>query len=419
MRQAARARHARRRLGRRRSRAWPGGDRRARRPTCIRTRCTARWARRAPSRMCQADRATIWSSTQSAYPMRSTAAMILGLPPDNVRVIFTARLGLLRHQRRRHRVLRRRAAVAGRRPAGARAAVAAGRDGVGELRLRLRHRSAGGRWTPPARSSRGTARRGTRRSAAGPATTRPATSSPARCSGFSPAPFAPRAPAPPPTGVQQRQQRRAVVRDRLRGRTCGGTGIVKSERVLTHTIRSPFFTGPLRSPSRLQNTFAHESFMDEIAARVKADPGRVPPAPPARSAAHRRREGGREGGGVGHAAVAAAGPSARTGVAQRARDRVRALRGRQRLLRAGGRGRGRSGQRRASRVTRLVASQDCGPISIPDGMKNQIEGGALQGLSRALGEAVTWDATKVTSDRLADVPQPHARAPRCRRSRAC
>jgi CO/xanthine dehydrogenase Mo-binding subunit len=48
-------------------------------------------------------------------------------------------------------------------------------------------------------------------------------------------------------------------------------------------------------------------------------------------------------------------------------------------------------------VRRLVASQDCGPISSPDGMINQIEGGALQGLSRALGEAVTWDDTKVTS----------------------
>ncbi len=48
-------------------------------------------------------------------------------------------------------------------------------------------------------------------------------------------------------------------------------------------------------------------------------------------------------------------------------------------------------------VTRMVASQDCGPISSPDGMKNQIEGGALQGLSRALGEAVTWDDMKVTS----------------------
>ncbi len=42
-------------------------------------------------------------------------------------------------------------------------------------------------------------------------------------------------------------------------------------------------------------------------------------------------------------------------------------------------------------------AQDCGPISNPDGMRNQIEGGALQGLSRALGEEVTWDDRKVTS----------------------
>jgi CO/xanthine dehydrogenase Mo-binding subunit len=48
-------------------------------------------------------------------------------------------------------------------------------------------------------------------------------------------------------------------------------------------------------------------------------------------------------------------------------------------------------------VTRLVVAQDCGPVSNPDGMRNQIEGGALQGMSRALGEAVTWDEEKVTS----------------------
>ena len=30
-------------------------------------------------------------------------------------------------------------------------------------------------------------------------------------------------------------------------------------------------------------------------------------------------------------------------------------------------------------------------------MRNQLEGGALQGLSRALGEEVTWDEAKVTS----------------------
>jgi CO/xanthine dehydrogenase Mo-binding subunit len=48
-------------------------------------------------------------------------------------------------------------------------------------------------------------------------------------------------------------------------------------------------------------------------------------------------------------------------------------------------------------VTRLVVAQDSGPISNPDGLRSQIEGGAIQGMSRALGEEVTWDDEKVTS----------------------
>lgn len=48
-------------------------------------------------------------------------------------------------------------------------------------------------------------------------------------------------------------------------------------------------------------------------------------------------------------------------------------------------------------VKRLVISHDCGPISNPDGIKNQAEGGALQGMSRAVAEEVTWDDQKLTS----------------------
>jgi CO/xanthine dehydrogenase Mo-binding subunit len=48
-------------------------------------------------------------------------------------------------------------------------------------------------------------------------------------------------------------------------------------------------------------------------------------------------------------------------------------------------------------VKRLVAGVDVGPISNPDGLRNQIEGGTLQGVSRALVEEVTWDEKKVTS----------------------
>jgi nicotinate dehydrogenase subunit B len=34
------------------------------------------------------------------------------------------------------------------------------------------------------------------------------------------------------------------------------------------------------------------------------------------------------------------------------------------------------------RPTRFVFALDCGPISNPDGLRNQIEGGILQGMSR-------------------------------------
>jgi CO/xanthine dehydrogenase Mo-binding subunit len=51
----------------------------------------------------------------------------------------------------------------------------------------------------------------------------------------------------------------------------------------------------------------------------------------------------------------------------------------------------------AINVKRLVMALDCGPISNPDGLRNQAEGGALHGLSRALFEEVTWDNEKVTS----------------------
>jgi len=48
-------------------------------------------------------------------------------------------------------------------------------------------------------------------------------------------------------------------------------------------------------------------------------------------------------------------------------------------------------------VRRIVVANDCGPISNPDGLRNQLEGGALQGVSRALQEEVTWDDHEVTS----------------------
>src|SRR6185295_6370035 len=164
---------------------------------------------------------------------------------------------------------------------------------------------------------------------------------------------------------------------------------------LVHTVRSPFFTGPLRSPSRLQNTFAHECFFDEVAAHVKADP-----------VAYRLRHlsDPRLKDVVTAAAKAAnwvARPSPRPDLTKTGIARGRGF---SCVLYEGDNGwvamvAEIEVDQATGKLTakRLVIAQDCGPVSNPDGMRNQLEGGALQGLSRALGEEVTWDDRKVTS----------------------
>src|SRR5260370_17311 len=91
-------------------------------------------------------------------------------------------------------------------------------------------------------------------------------------SGFPPRPLVPGTPAPPRTFANNSNTAAAYLSGVVAGNSPGGTGKVASQRVLNHSIASPFFTGPLRSPARLQNTFANESFVDEVAAAVKADP---------------------------------------------------------------------------------------------------------------------------------------------------
>ena len=240
----------------------------------------------------KADEATIWSATQGVYPQRDSCRRCCSACAGTGARDLHARFGLLRHQRRRHRVVRRRAAVAGGRKPGARAAVAQRRDGVGELRHRLRrstsasastqrqHRRVGLRSVVAVarRPSRLRSRRATSSRACSPASSR-------------------------------RRSRRGRRRRRRPGRfnngsniapsyvagcvggSCGGAGVVKSERVLSHTIRSPFFTGPLRSPSRCRTRSRTSASWTRSRPQVEGRSGRVSPASSARSAA----EGGRAG----------------------------------------------------------------------------------------------------------------------------
>jgi len=212
--------------------------------------------------------------------------------------------------------------------------------------------------------------------------------------GFQPDAFAPRAASEPPGYNNNSNGVPSYLAARLNG-SVRGTGSIESGRVLVHNLKSPFWTGPLRSPARLQNTFAHESFLDEIAAEVKADPVDYR----LRHLSHPRLSE------VVRAASKAANwetrPSPRPG---RTRSGVATGRGIACVAYEGDNGYSAlvaevdvhqdTGK---IVVKRIVVAGDCGPISNPDGLRNQMEGGALQGMSRALGEEVSWDAEKVTS----------------------
>jgi nicotinate dehydrogenase subunit B len=56
------------------------------------------------------------------------------------------------------------------------------------------------------------------------------------------------------------------------------------------------------------------------------------------------------------------------------------------------------------RVTRVFVAHDCGLIINPDGLRNQIEGGTIQTISRTLKEQVQWDRAGVTTLDWASYP---------------
>jgi CO/xanthine dehydrogenase Mo-binding subunit len=58
----------------------------------------------------------------------------------------------------------------------------------------------------------------------------------------------------------------------------------------------------------------------------------------------------------------------------------------------------------AIKVTRLCIGHDCGQMINPNGVANQVEGGALQTVSRTLIEEVQWERDRVTSVDWATYP---------------
>jgi CO/xanthine dehydrogenase Mo-binding subunit len=343
----------------------------------------------------QGEKATIWSATQAVHPLRNTMAMVLGVPKDGVRVIFKMGPGCY-----------------GVNPADAVSYDAAlMSQAVGKpVRVQLM------RPDEMAWENYGLPHVIDQKVALDPDGTivawdyeawsptrggRPGGNSPGNVvsgflAGFQPQAFTPRTPAPPPQGGFDNGSNTApsYVTGCV-GSECGGTGVVTSERVLNHTVESPFFTGPLRSPARLQNTFAHECFMDEIAALLKVDP-----------VAYRLRHirDPRLRAVVTAAAKAAAWDDRPSPRPANRRTGVVTGRGIACVLYEGDNGYcANVAEVEVNQdtgvivVKRCVVAMDSGPISNPDGIRNQVEGGTLQGVSRALLEQVTWNNERVTS----------------------
>lgn len=173
-------------------------------------------------------------------------------------------------------------------------------------------------------------------------------------------------------------------------------------RTVAHLLaETPFRWSWVRSPWRLQNAFANECFVDELAAFIGADPLelRLSHLKDPRGAELLRRLGTLArwetrlsprsaaqsdvmvGRGISYAKDLPS-PTYVGAVAEIEVDR-------------------RSGD---IRVQRFFVVHDCGQIINPDGVKNQIEGNIIQTVSRALKEEILFDRSAVTSLHWATYP---------------
>jgi len=154
----------------------------------------------------------------------------------------------------------------------------------------------------------------------------------------------------------------------------------------------------IRSPGRMQNTFANEAFVDELAIAAKADPFEFRTRylhdlrgeeVLTRLRVFAKWQGRRAGAGT---ATGRAGASTATGrgVAYVKYELYRTYVGVVATVEV-------DRETGAIRVKHFAVVHDCGQIINPDGTKNQIEGNLLQTVSRTLKEQVRFDRSRVTS----------------------
>ncbi|HEY4277860.1 MAG TPA: molybdopterin cofactor-binding domain-containing protein [Conexibacter sp.] len=324
------------------------------------------------------DRVTVWSPTQGVYPLRDAIATLLRMRPEQVRLTYVEGSGcyglngadsvsidaaIMSHAVGRPVRMQYMRADAHTQENYGQAMVIRSRAGIDED-----GRIVG--WD----TTTYTANRGAR---PGP----PGNVVAGGAAGF---PAAPNPPSPPPEPPLGPDSSNAVTQYDL-----------PHNRVISYTVPSRVYTGQLRSPQRLQNTFANESFMDEMAHLAGEDPVAFrlkhlsdPRLIDVLKAATRRARwqprvantgSHRQGGllaGRGVAAVQYEGTEAYAGVVLDLTVDPS------------------SG---AVQVKRVWAAQDCGTTINPNGMEAQAQGCVIQGISRALKEQLRWNADSIES----------------------
>jgi nicotinate dehydrogenase subunit B len=166
-------------------------------------------------------------------------------------------------------------------------------------------------------------------------------------------------------------------------------------RTVAHRLVStPLRPSWIRSPGRMQNTFANEAFLDEVIVAAGADPiaFRVRSLTDPRGVEVLQRlaqlakwDGTRRAPKRGGDAVAVG-----RGVAYVKYELYRTYVGAVATVEVNR----TSG---AVRVTHFAVVHDCGQIINPDGVRNQIEGNVVQTVSRVLIEEVKFDRSRVTT----------------------
>ena len=158
---------------------------------------------------------------------------------------------------------------------------------------------------------------------------------------------------------------------------------------------APLRTSAIRAPGKVANTFAVESFVDEVAAVAKVDPVefRLARLSNPRAIEVLKRVAAR----MGWQSRPSPGRVDRTAAVLRGRGIAFVHYKHDETLVAMGMEVAVERATGKIRVTRVVCAQDCGLMINPDCVQSQLEGNILQTLSRALREEVVYDRDRVTT----------------------